>query len=78
MNRRHDGAVYTSTLVHDTSEGFAALELTRTTAGKEVLVARLVFWDAMGQFFLETVGTDVPLNVVEELIAEAKATIVTS
>jgi hypothetical protein len=40
-------------------------------AGKGV-AAIVVYWDSAGQFFFETVNGDVPLNIVESLIAEAK------
>jgi hypothetical protein len=36
-----------------------------------------VFWDAAGSFFLETTGVELPLDVVEECIAEARAAIKT-
>lgn len=38
-------------------------------------VARVVFWDACGQFYVETFQTDVPLDIFEEVIAEAKTAI---
>lgn len=38
-------------------------------------VARVVFWDAYGDFFFETFGTDVPAIVAEQLIAEARSSI---
>jgi hypothetical protein len=41
-------------------------------------VARILFWDASGQFCFETFDTDLPLEIVEQIIAEAKATIKTS
>jgi hypothetical protein len=63
-------------------EGFTALRLHRETVtgydlqpvadGQAAVVAEVVFWDAAGQYFLETFNGDVPLEVVEELIAEAK------
>jgi hypothetical protein len=37
--------------------------------------ARIVFWDAVGQFALEVTVGELPLVVIEELIREAKATI---
>jgi hypothetical protein len=51
--------------------------LYRTTHGsnQSVRVARVVFWDAVGDFFLETFNTEIPVQLAEDLIAEAKATI---
>jgi hypothetical protein len=40
-----------------------------------VRVARVVFWDAYGDFFFETFNADVRVKIAEQLIAEAKATI---
>jgi hypothetical protein len=34
-----------------------------------------VFWDAQGQFALELGVPELPLTIVEELIAEARSTI---
>jgi hypothetical protein len=59
----------------DNKQGFAGLELLRTCRGKRDCIARIVFWDASGQFSVETFQTDVPLEIIEELIAEAKASI---
>jgi len=44
---------------------------------KDDCVARIIFWDACGQFVLETFGAEIPLGIVEEFIAEAKAKIKT-
>jgi hypothetical protein len=71
-------STYATKRVEDGRDGFIGLELYRTARdGQTSRVATIVFWDAMGQFFLETLGTDLPLEVVERLIAEARATIAT-
>jgi len=75
MNRQYANSNYTTTFVNDLKEGFAGLELMRTSKGKTEQVARIIFWDAMGQFFIETLGVDLPLAIVEELIAEAKVVV---
>jgi hypothetical protein len=54
------------------TEGYEGFELQRVQDGNTALVARILFWDATGQFWVETLGTDIPLTVMEELIAEAK------
>jgi len=67
---------YATKRIEDNKAGFAGLELHRTSRdGQMSRVATIIFWDAMGQFFLETHGTDLPVGVVEWLIAEAKAAI---
>jgi hypothetical protein len=71
MKRTWKGATYETQLTSDNSDGWVALELQR--AG--VLVARVVFWDAEGQFSLELSIGELPLAIVEELIAEAKSKI---
>jgi hypothetical protein len=63
--------------VEDRKEGYVGLELNRVCQCKSERVARIVFWDACGQFSIETLGTDVPLEILEGLIAEAKESIMT-
>ena len=75
MNRDYGNAHYTTRAVD--ADGWSGLELHRTQGGRDERIAKIIFWDASGQFFVETFGTDVALTLVEELIAEAKATILT-
>lgn len=75
MNRSWERAHYSTVLARDDAEGWTALELRRATDGVAVLVARIVYWDAAGQFYLDSVQTELPLDIVAELIAEARATI---
>lgn len=77
MKRDYSNAHYSTLSVNDRKEGYAALELLRTIKGETKRVARVVFWDASGQFFFETSDTDIPLEIAEDLIAEAKRTIKT-
>jgi hypothetical protein len=77
MDRRFGEARYTSTLVKDDVDGFVGYELMRVQDGDGTLIARVLYWDACGQFFVHMVGSDVPLGILEELIAEAKATVKT-
>jgi hypothetical protein len=75
MKRDCCNALYTTLLVNDTKDGFVPLELRQAIKGETKRVARIVFWDASGQFFFETFSADVPLEMAEEFIAEAKKTI---
>ena len=75
MRKMWKGFEYTTVLASNDDEGWIALELHRTEKRRDVLVARIVFWDAEGQFSLEVRVDEVPLAIVEELIAEAKARI---
>ena len=72
MNRNWGRFHYSSVFVEDTKDGFAGFELYCCTAENKKRVASVIFWDASGQFAVETFGTDVPLDIIEELIAEAK------
>lgn len=52
-----------------------------TTVGRDLkppvdskarVVAAVTYWEGAGHFYLETLGGDVPVEIIEELIAEAK------
>lgn len=75
MDRTHGDAHYRSSFVEDQEKGFGGYELVRVRDGKEDRVATILFWDAAGQFYVETFG-DVPLAVLEALIGEARSGIV--
>ena len=75
MNRAYGDAHYSTASVRDNKKGCTGLELWRARNGKQDKVANIMFWDASGQFFVETFNADVPLSIFEEMIAEAKATI---
>jgi hypothetical protein len=80
MDRTYATSRFWTVLCHGGIEGWTGLELwTRTSelfpslgGQDERRVAMVTFWDATGQFGLETFGTEVSLEIVEELIAEAK------
>jgi hypothetical protein len=61
--------------VVDRTDGFTALRLYQTVNGSTTVCAEIIYWDACGQFVLQTFEKEVPLDVIEELIAEAKDTI---
>jgi hypothetical protein len=75
MKKTWGGAEYTTRLVSDDAEGWVALQLDKHAQGSTVLAARVIFWDAEGQFSLEVPAGELPLVIVEELIAEAKSAI---
>lgn len=78
MNRDYGSNMrFTTSCVDDKEKGYAGVELYCTSSGERKRVARVIFWDASGQFFIETFNSDLPLVIVEELIAEAKATVKT-
>jgi hypothetical protein len=57
--------------------GSASVELYRRVEGTESRVAQIIYWDAVGQFFVEKFNDELPLEILEELIAEAKQSIKT-
>jgi hypothetical protein len=72
MNRDYGDGHYASSSVEDRKQGFASMELHRSCRGKHDRIARVVYWDACGQFSVETFGAEVPLDILEDLIAETK------
>ena len=77
MNRTYGDAVYSTSPVQDSQQGYTGLELYRVRQNKRKRMASILFWDASGQFSVETFKSDVPLDILEELIAEAKNAIKT-
>lgn len=71
MDFRYADGAFSMAFVHDEKEGYAGIELYRTDNGR-VRVARVLYWDPSGQFFVETFGTDIPLALMERLVDEAK------
>ena len=54
MDRRHGASRYASSPVEDIKDGFAGVELYCECHGQKNVVARILFWDAVGQFSVET------------------------
>ena len=78
MDVRHGSARYETAPSSNNQEGWSALELHVERNGSRKYVARVVYWDADGQFTLELVVPELPLRIVEMLINEAKGTIRTA
>jgi len=75
MDRVHATQHFVTQTTYSDAEGWTAIELLETSGGAKAVVARVVFWDAQGQFALELGVPELPLTIVEELIAEARSTI---
>ena len=58
--------------VTDRAEGFTAIRLLETVNEQTTMCAEIIYWDANGQFSLTTFARQVPTEIIEELIAEAK------
>jgi hypothetical protein len=77
MNREFRDGFYTTTFVEDREDGYAGLELQRLRRGSKECIAKIIFWDACGQFSVETFGAEIPLEILEEFIVETRKTIKT-
>ena len=73
MDRQHVTARYTTKKIQDNNEGWIGLELIRSQDGETVTVTRVIYWDAQGQWALEPTACEVPLVIIEALIAEARS-----
>lgn len=75
MDRQYGETHYWSILASDLSRGGMGLELSRNCRGRQDVVAEVFFWDADGTFTVRTFDVDVPVDIIQELIAEAKCRI---
>ena len=74
MHRTWTAVDYFTKTTRDDPRGASAIELMRRTGDVVERVARVLFWDAAGDYALEMLTRELPLEIVEELIAEATAT----
>jgi len=77
MNRVFGEKVFSSVAIEDSQAGYGGIELWSLRNGVSGKVASVIFWDAMGHWYVETFG-DVPLEVLQQCIVEAKAVFPTS
>lgn len=76
MKKAWKGVEYSTKQVSDDLAGWTAIELHGTEPhGSSKLLARVVFWDAEGQFSFEMFREELPLIIVESLIQEARSAI---
>lgn len=71
MDRTHGDAVFASAKVESKEDGYVGQELHCKRGGRIDVVAKVIYWDADGQYSVETLG-EVPLAILEELIVETK------
>jgi hypothetical protein len=76
MDKTWANIQYRTSTASDEQEGWIALDLTRRVGATAERIARVTYWDAEGQFSFEMFAKEIPLVIVEELIAEAKQTII--
>ena len=77
MDRVYADSHFWATFVENREEGYAGMRLYRRRLGTEAVVAEIIFWDAAGQFSVRTMD-EVPLEIIEELIAETKTAVKTA
>jgi len=54
--------------VDDHKQGYAGFELQAESADVTRIAGRILYWDATGGFCFETVGGDLPVEIVEAAI----------
>lgn len=72
MDREHNGARYTTLMASDLERDGMGLELQGMAGGQHTTVAEVFYPDASGALTLNTFDCDVSLELIEELIAEAR------
>lgn len=78
MDTHRGDARYWTTFVEDCKAGCAGFHLHRERFGQSALVGQTIYWDATGGFVFGTFdGEDVPVEIVEAAIAEARERIKT-
>lgn len=60
--------------IEDLDEGWGGLELLTSPQADATVIARLIYWDATGRYGLETFGGEVPLALIDALIANRQRT----
>ena len=75
MDRQFGVYRFWTSRIEDRDEGWAGLNLHRQEGEQTAVAARVIFWDACGQWYVETLNGDAPVEIIEDLIAEAKALI---
>lgn len=78
MDIQHGHEHYWTTFVEDRKEGYAGFHLHRERFGHTAVVGQTIYWDATGGFVFGTFdGEDVPVEIVEAAVAEARERIKT-
>jgi hypothetical protein len=76
MKVEHAGETYYTVYEENKVDGFVGCDLVCIMNNDVRVVAQIRYWDANGQLMLETINFDVPVEIIEEFIREAKATLV--
>lgn len=71
MELEHGSERFSTRYVQNNAKECAGIEIIR----EGVAVAAVTYWDAIGQFSVETIGGEIPLAVMEAAIQEARSKI---
>jgi hypothetical protein len=72
MDREYQGVRYTTLVASDVQRDGIGLELHWHWQSQDNVVAEVFFSDEAGKWTLNTFDCDVPLELIEQLISEAK------
>ncbi|WP_127682680.1 hypothetical protein [Inhella crocodyli] len=72
LDREYEGVRYSTLVASDVMRDGIALELHRHWQNQDNVVAEVFFSDEVGKWTLSTFDCDVPLELIEQLISEAK------
>ena len=72
MDREYKGARYTTQRASDVQRDGMSLELQSSAQDQDAVIAEVFYSDAEHTWTLNTFGFDIPLALIEELIAEAR------
>jgi len=72
VNIQHGHERYWTTFVEDRKDGYLGFRLHRERFSRTSEAGQVTFWDASGGFVFETFDGDVPVEIVEAVIREAR------
>ena len=72
MPQNWSGYTFEMSESFDNAEGWSAIDLSLTRGDETIKAARVVYWDAVGQYFVEVFVDEVPAPVMEDLIQTAR------
>lgn len=72
MDRQHEHNICKTKRTEDRKDGCVRLELLQSGQNKVDVVAYITFWDAAGQFYFKSDGTEFPMAILKSFIQEAE------
>jgi hypothetical protein len=73
MEIHHGHMRFWTTYVESREDGYVGFQLHRDSFGKTAVVGQTTYWDATGGFVFATFdGQDVPVEVIEAAVSEAR------